>query len=167
MRERANCHPVFESYDRSGDRKSQNKPRLGRRACLASVKQTHPRRGLLISQNRSSIEFDPRSREALSCEWYRIAVRRVRWLMAISFARHQFSLAVIRHAVWLHTASCTAIATSRICSLSVVWMWVSKFGPVQISKIDIRRNRAGPDTRLGKRRSDRFARFRQSIANLV
>jgi hypothetical protein len=49
----------------------------------------------------------------------------------------------------------------------VVWMWVSKFGPVQISKIDIRRNRAGPDTRLGKRRSDRFARFRQSIANLV
>src|SRR5271166_4610077 len=50
--------------DRSGDRKSQKKPRLGRRAYLASVKQTHPRRGLLISQNRSSIKFDQRSREA-------------------------------------------------------------------------------------------------------
>ena len=58
------CHPLFESCDRSGDRKSQKKPRRGRRACLASVKQTHPRRGLLISQNRSSIKFDPRSREA-------------------------------------------------------------------------------------------------------
>src|SRR5580704_11100845 len=64
MRERANCHPLFESYDRSGDRKSQKKPRLGGRACLASVKQTHPRQGLLISQNRSSTKFDPRSREA-------------------------------------------------------------------------------------------------------
>jgi hypothetical protein len=102
MRERANCHPLFESYDRSGDRKSQKKPRLGRRACLASAKQTYPRRGLLISQIEVLQNSIRGQGKALSREWYRIAVRRVRWRMAISFARHQFSPAAIRHAVWLY-----------------------------------------------------------------
>ena len=38
----------------------------------------------------------------LSRERWRASVWRVRWRMTISFARHQFPPAIIRHAVWLY-----------------------------------------------------------------
>jgi hypothetical protein len=38
----------------------------------------------------------------LSRQRWRASIRWVRWRMTISFARHQFPPAVIRHAVWLY-----------------------------------------------------------------
>src|ERR1700733_3194988 len=49
---------------------------------------------------RSSVQSCLRT--ALSRERWRGLVRRVGWRMTISFARHQFSPEIIRHAVWLH-----------------------------------------------------------------
>jgi hypothetical protein len=39
---------------------------------------------------------------ASSRKLWRVRVQRLRWCMTISFARHQFPPAIIRHAVWLY-----------------------------------------------------------------
>src|SRR5580698_6724720 len=39
---------------------------------------------------------------ASSRKLWRVRVQRLRWRMTISFARHQFPPAIIRHAVWLY-----------------------------------------------------------------
>jgi hypothetical protein len=41
-------------------------------------------------------------RLALSRQRWRASIRWVRWRMTISFSRHQFPPAIIRHAVWLY-----------------------------------------------------------------
>jgi hypothetical protein len=46
--------------------------------------------------------------------------------MTISFARHQFPLAIIRHAVWLYVRFTLSYRTSKICSLNVDWVSPTK-----------------------------------------
>ena len=46
--------------------------------------------------------------------------------MTISFARHQFPPAVIRHAVWLYMRFTLTIATSKIFLRSAVWISPTK-----------------------------------------
>ena len=54
------------------------------------------------------------------------SVRRVRWRMTISFARHQFRLRSSGTPFGCMCVSRSAIATSKICSRSAVWMSPTK-----------------------------------------
>jgi hypothetical protein len=51
-------------------------------------------------------------------------------MTTISFARHLFPPAIIRHTVWLTFALPSATATWKICSPSEVWMR-SNVGEIQ------------------------------------
>ena len=65
--------------------------------------------------------------------------------MTISFARHQFPPAIIRHAVWLYVKSHSVIATSKIAWIDVTYemarRWVLKFGPLFARELRRRRPR--------------------------
>jgi hypothetical protein len=75
---------------------------------------------------------------ALSRERERASGCRVRWRMTISFARHQFPPAIIRHAVWLYmrfTLSYRDVEDLLAergpdISYETVRRWVLKFGPL-------------------------------------
>jgi hypothetical protein len=66
------------------------------------------------------------------------AVCRVRWRMTISFARHQFPPAIIRHAVWLYVRFTLSyrdvedLLAERGLDVfyETVRRWVLKFGPL-------------------------------------
>jgi putative transposase len=76
-------------------------------------------------------------------------VRRVRWRMTISFARHQFPPAIIRHAVWLYMRFTLSyrdvedLLAERGLDVSyeMVRRWVLKFGPVFARELRHRRPR--------------------------
>ena len=73
----------------------------------------------------------------------------VRWRMTISFARPQFPLAIIRHAVWLYVRFTLSyrdvedLLAERGLDVSdeTVRRWVLKFGPMFAQ--DLRARRAG------------------------
>src|ERR1700732_3102682 len=84
-----------------------------------------------------------------SRQWWRIAVCRVRWRMTISFARHQFLPAIIRHAVWLYVRFTFSyrdvedLLAERGPDISyeTVRRWVLKFGPLFARELRRRRPR--------------------------
>jgi putative transposase len=87
---------------------------------------------------------------ALSREWYRASVWRVGLRMRISFARHQFPPAIIRHAVWLYARFTLSyrdvedLLAERGLDISyeTVRRWVLKFDPLFAR--ELRRRRPGP-----------------------
>ncbi len=91
--------------------------------------------------------------QALSRQRYRAAVCRVRWRMTISFARHQFPPAIIRHAVWLYMRFTLSyrdvedLLAERGLDVSyeTVRRWVLKFGPMFAR--ELRRRRPRPTSR--------------------
>src|SRR5579872_6912461 len=78
---------------------------------------------------------------------------RVRWRMTISFARHQFPPAIIRHAVWLYMRFTLSyrdvedLLAERGLDISyeTVRRWVLKFGPLFAR--ELRRRRPRPTSR--------------------
>src|ERR1700722_18419927 len=79
--------------------------------------------------------------------------QRLRWCMTISFARHQFPPAIIRHAVWLYVRFTLSyrdvedLLAERGLDISyeTVRRWVLKFGPLFAR--ELRRRRPRPTTR--------------------
>jgi hypothetical protein len=79
----------------------------------------------------------------------RVAVCRLRWRMTISFARHQFPPAIIRHAVWLYVRFTLSyrdvedLLAERGLDVSyeTVRRWVLKFGPLFARELRRRRPR--------------------------
>ncbi len=77
----------------------------------------------------------------------------VRWRMTISFARHQFPPAIIRHAVWLYVRFTLSyrdvedLLAERGLDISyeTVRRWVLKFGPLFAR--ELRRRRPRPTAR--------------------
>jgi hypothetical protein len=101
---------------------------------------------------------------ASSRKLWRVRVQRLRWRMTISFARHQFPPAIIRHAVWLYvrfTLSYRDVEDLLAeCGLDIsyetVRRWVLKFGPLFAR--ELRRRRPRPTSRWhldGDGRDDR------------
>jgi hypothetical protein len=78
-----------------------------------------------------------------------LSVRRVRWRMTISFARHQFPPEIIRHAVWLYVRFTLSyrdvedLLAERGLDVSyeTVRRWVLKFGPLFARELRRRRPR--------------------------
>jgi DDE domain len=89
----------------------------------------------------------------LSRKLWRVRVQRLRWCMTISFARHQFPPAIIRHAVWLYVRFTLSyrdvedLLAERGLDISyeTVRRWVLKFGPLFAR--ELRRRRPRPTTR--------------------
>jgi hypothetical protein len=86
---------------------------------------------------------------AFSRQRWRISSRRIRWRMTISFARHQFPPAIIRHAVWLYLRFTLSyrdvedLLAERGLDLSyeTVRRWVLRFGPLFARQLRRRRPR--------------------------
>jgi transposase-like protein len=87
---------------------------------------------------------------ALSRQRYRVSVWPLRWrITTISFARHQFPPAIIRHAVWLYfrfTLSFRDVEDLLAergldVSYETVRRWVLKFGPLFARELRRRRHR--------------------------
>jgi transposase-like protein len=108
--------------------------------------------GAVFPQGKQN-DSAPANRAALSRERYRASVCRVRWRMTISFARHQFPPAVIRHAVWLYVRFTLSyrdvedLLAERGLDVSyeTVRRWVLKFGPLFAR--ELRRRRWRPTSR--------------------
>src|ERR1700727_3887140 len=89
----------------------------------------------------------------LSRQRWRASIRWVRWRRTISFARHQFPPAVIRHAVWLYMRFTLSyrdvehLLAERGLDISyeTVRRWVLKFGPLFAR--EFRRRRPRPTSR--------------------
>ena len=92
-------------------------------------------------------------RTALSRQRWCASIRWVRWRMTISFARHQFPPAIIRHAVWLYVRFTLSyrdvedLLAERGLDVSyeTVRRWVLKFGPLFAR--ELRRRRPRPTSR--------------------
>jgi hypothetical protein len=88
--------------------------------------------------------------KALSHQRWRASIRWVRWRMTISFSRHQFPPAIIRHAVWLYLRFTLSyrdvedLLAERGLDVSyeTVRRWVLKFGPLFARELRRRRPRA-------------------------
>src|SRR5271154_1173812 len=88
-------------------------------------------------------------RSASSPKLWRARVQRLRWRMTISFARHQFPPAIIRHAVWLYVRFTLSyrdvedlLAEGGLdVSYETVRRWVLKFGPLFARELRHRRPR--------------------------
>jgi transposase-like protein len=88
----------------------------------------------------------------LSRQRWRASNRWVRWRMTISFSRHQFPPAIIRHAVWLYVRFTLSyrdvedLLAERGLDVSyeTVRRWVLKFGPLFAR--ELRRRRPRPTT---------------------
>src|SRR5580698_8613552 len=115
------------------------------------------------------------ARGASSRKLWRGRVQRLRWRMTISFARHQFPPAIIRHAVWLYVRFTLSyrdvedLLAERGLDVSyeTVRRWVLKFGPLVAGDRGRRRPRAttqsdGPELAVTFRR-DQFAPWRAVV----
>ena len=97
---------------------------------------------LLVQRRRDTAAAEKLMRKllkkALSRQRWRASIRWVRWRMTISFSRHQFPPAIIRHAVWLYLRFTLSyrdvedLLAERGLDVSyeTVRRWVLKFGPL-------------------------------------
>jgi transposase-like protein len=108
--------------------------------------------GLLVQQSIGRL-FVETFTAASSRKLWRVRVQRLRWRMTITFARHQFPPAIIRHAVWLYVRFTLSyrdvedLLSERGLDISyeTVRRWVLKFGPLFAR--ELRRRRPRPTSR--------------------
>jgi transposase-like protein len=108
--------------------------------------------GLLVQQSIGRL-FVETFTAASSRKLWRVRVQRLRWRMTITFARHQFPPAIIRHAVWLYVRFTLSyrdvedLLSERGLDISyeTVRRCVLKFGPLFAR--ELRRRRPRPTSR--------------------
>ena len=136
----------------------------------------HPEEGALFAlkvgargPSRASFQITPK--EASSRKLWRIRVQRLRWCMTISFARHQFPPAIIRHAVWLYVRFSLSyrgvedLLAERGLDISyeTVRRWVLKFGRRCHTNLDRRGAGFGRPAELQAAVTARHARNASSL----